>query len=206
MTPEIFICTPPKVTAEGSSSLVTTSGITDVQAGALQANPIPRRNTAIRMTDGFSSLSDPRTASPAAATTSQTCITHRSFLRLTMSARAPAGKVNKKKGREAAVDNRERYKGDGVIVFITQVAAMSWAETQHPETTLASQSLQKTGLRSATQMEVEVELISRPRECRGVDIDSLFLTETARDWCSFLYFSVRARPILLSLIVQLYGG
>src|SRR5580704_613735 len=153
MTPEIFICTPPKVTAEGSSFLVTTSGITDVQAGALQANPIPRRNTAIRMMDGFSSPSDPKTASPAAATTSQMCITHRSFLRLTMSARAPAGNVNKKKGREAAVDNRERYKGDGVIVFITQVAAMSWAETQHPETTLASHSLLKTGFRSASQIE-----------------------------------------------------
>ena len=90
---------------------------------------------------------------------SQTCITHKSFLRLTMSAKAPAGNVNKKKGREAAVDNSERNKGDGVIVFITQVAAMSWAETQHPETTLASQSLRKTGFRSANQMEVEFVLI-----------------------------------------------
>jgi hypothetical protein len=76
-----------------------------------------------------------------------------------MSARAPAGNVNKKKGREAAVDNSERNKGDGVIVFITQVAAMSCAETQHPETTLASQSLPKIGFRSATQVEVEVVLI-----------------------------------------------
>ena len=36
---------------------------------------------------------------------------------------------------------------------------MSCAETQHPETTLASKSLLKTGFRRATQMEVEVELI-----------------------------------------------
>jgi hypothetical protein len=78
-----------------------------------------------------------------------------------MSARAPAGKVNKKKGREAAVDRSDRNSGDGVIVFITQVAAMSWAETQHPETTLASQSLKKTGFRRATQMEVEEVLIYR---------------------------------------------
>src|SRR3984957_10455181 len=142
ITPERFICTPPRVTADGSSSLVTASGITEVQAGALQANPIPRRNTAIRTMDGLSNRREPNSASPAAAATNQTCITQRSFFRLSMSASAPAGKVNKKKGREAAVDNSERKKGDGVMVFITQVAAMSWAETQQPETTLASQSLQ----------------------------------------------------------------
>jgi hypothetical protein len=78
-----------------------------------------------------------------------------------MSARAPAGNVNKKKGREAAVESSERKKGDSVIVFITQVAAMSWAEMQHPETTLASQSFRKMGFRSASQMEFEVVLIDR---------------------------------------------
>ena len=76
-----------------------------------------------------------------------------------MSAKAPAGKVNKKNGREAAVESSERKKGDGVMVFITQVAAMSCAATQQPETTLASQSLKKTGFRSASQIEVEVVLI-----------------------------------------------
>jgi hypothetical protein len=78
---------------------------------------------------------------------------------LSMSASAPAGKVNRKKGREAAVERSERYNGDGVIVFITQVAAMSCAATQHPETRLASQSLEKTGFRRANQMEVEFVLI-----------------------------------------------
>ena len=43
------------------------------------------------------------------------------------------------------MDNKERKKGETVIVFMTQVAAMSWAETQHPETTLASQSFGKWG-------------------------------------------------------------
>jgi hypothetical protein len=41
---------------------------------------------------------------------------------------------------------------------------MSWAETQQPETTLASQSLQKTGFRSASQMEFEFVLIG------GIDL------------------------------------
>ena len=113
----------------------------------------------MRMIDGLRRWSDPKSARPAAATTSQTCITHKSFLRFTMSVRAPAGNVNRKKGSEAAEDNSESSKGEGVIVFITQVAAMSWAETQHPETTLASQSLRKTGFCSASQIEVELLLI-----------------------------------------------
>src|ERR1700730_11245645 len=169
MTPEIFICTPPRVTAEGSSSFVTASGITDVQNGALQAKPTPRRKTAISTTVGVRSPSEPSSARPAAAATSQICMTHKSFLRLTISASAPAGKVNRKKGREAAVERSERYKGDGVIVFMTHVAAMSWAETQHPETRLASQSLQKTGFRRANQMEVEFVLIGRiPKSIRAI--------------------------------------
>jgi len=49
----------------------------------------------------------------------------KSFLRSAMSASAPAGKVKRKKGNDAAVDNRDSKKGDGDSVFITQVAAMS---------------------------------------------------------------------------------
>jgi hypothetical protein len=44
-----------------------------------------------------------------------------------MSARAPAGSVNKKKGSEATVDNSEIINGDGVSIFIIHVAAVSWA-------------------------------------------------------------------------------
>jgi hypothetical protein len=93
-----------------------------------------------------------------------------------MSANAPAGNVNKKKGRDAAVDNKERNKGDGVMVFMTQVAAMSWAETQHPETTLASQSLEKTGFRSASQIECGFLLIGWVQETKRVipQLNSLF--------------------------------
>jgi hypothetical protein len=42
-----------------------------------------------------------------------------------MSASTPAGSVKRKKGRVANVDMRERKSGDGVIVFISQVAAVS---------------------------------------------------------------------------------
>jgi hypothetical protein len=71
-----------------------------------------------------------------------------------MSANAPEGNVNRKNGSEAAVDSSDKNSGDVDIVFITQVAAMSCAETQHPEITLASQSLRKTGFRSANHVDV----------------------------------------------------
>jgi hypothetical protein len=42
-----------------------------------------------------------------------------------MSASTPAGSVKRKKGKVANVDMRERRSGEGVIVFISHVAAMS---------------------------------------------------------------------------------
>jgi hypothetical protein len=42
-----------------------------------------------------------------------------------MSANAPAGKVRKKNGNDAAVDNSESIKGEADRVFITHVAAIS---------------------------------------------------------------------------------
>jgi len=43
--------------------------------------------------------------------------------------------------------------GDAVSRFIDQMAALSWAATQIPEITVASQSFLKTGLLSAVQVE-----------------------------------------------------
>ena len=73
-----------------------------------------------------------------------------------MSAKAPAGSVNKKNGNEATVDRSEIKNGDGVRVFITQVAAVSWAATQVPEITVAIQSFLNAGFRSAAQVEFVV--------------------------------------------------
>jgi len=56
-----------------------------------------------------------------------------------MSAKAPAGSVNKKKGREATVDIKESKKGDGLSIFITQVAVVSCALMQVLDKTLATQ-------------------------------------------------------------------
>jgi hypothetical protein len=61
------------------------------------------------------------------------------FRRSTISAKAPAGRVKKKKGREATVDINDRRNADGLNIFITHVAAVSWAETQVPERSVANQ-------------------------------------------------------------------
>jgi hypothetical protein len=73
-----------------------------------------------------------------------------------LSARTPAGRVNKKKGSDATVAMSEIKMGEPVCRFIIHVAASLWAATQVPEITVAIQSLLKTGLRRAVQVELLV--------------------------------------------------
>src|SRR5580700_2796137 len=101
--PQRLSCKPPRVTAEGNSSFDTTSGISALQAGALNAKPTPIRKTDAKMMYGFSKPSTPRTASIPAEKESHRFIVHNSFFRSTRSARDPAGNVKKKRGREATV-------------------------------------------------------------------------------------------------------
>ena len=67
-------------------------------------------------------------------------IKHRSFRRLIVSANTPAGGVKRKTGRDATVDIRDSKNVDEPSRFIVQVAAVSWAETQVPESNMANQS------------------------------------------------------------------
>jgi hypothetical protein len=67
--------------------------------------------------------------------------------------------VNRKKGKEATVDRTEIQNGDGVSIFIIQVAAVSWAATQVPEMTAAIHSLRKTGFPKAAQVEKSRRLL-----------------------------------------------
>jgi hypothetical protein len=83
---------------------------------------------------------------------------HRSLLRSIISAIAPAGNVNRKKGKVATVDIREIRRGEAVSVFITHVAAMSCAESALLETRPANQSDRKTGLRSGSNIEVRAAM------------------------------------------------
>jgi hypothetical protein len=78
----------------------------------------------------------------------------RSFRRLTMSANAPAGRVKRKKGRDATVEIRDSKNVEEPSIFIVQVAAVSWAATHVPESKMANQSFRYIGLRSAAKVEV----------------------------------------------------
>src|SRR6478736_5872323 len=104
----------------------------------------------------------PRTASADATMVNQRFISISSFLRSTISASAPAGRVKIRKGREATVDISEIKKGDAVSVLITQVAAVSWAATQVPETRFAIHNFLKVGLRNALQVEAVAVVINNP--------------------------------------------
>lgn len=123
--PEIFSCKPLKVAADGNSASETTSGTIAVQAGALKANPVPIRNTKASKMYGFSSRNEARRAREPAATANQRFIVEINFRRSTISAKAPAGRVNKKKGKDATVDINDKNKVEGLSLYITQVAAQS---------------------------------------------------------------------------------
>src|SRR5580700_2071720 len=123
--PETLSWRPLNVEAEGNSSFVTISGTIAVQAGALKAKPTPVRNIQINTRVGVSQWNVKSTASSAAEAASQKLMKRRSLRRSTMSAKAPAGKVNRKNGRDATVDIKESKSADGLSMFITQVAAVS---------------------------------------------------------------------------------
>src|SRR5271165_205753 len=123
--PEMLSCKPPSVAADGSSSSDTSSGTIAVQEGALKANPIPIRKIQIRIMYGLKTPSEPKIASSPAATASQTFIIQSSLRLSTMSAKAPAGKVNRKNGKDATVDIKDKNNADGLSLDITQVAAQS---------------------------------------------------------------------------------
>src|ERR1700730_19195391 len=78
----------------------------------------------------------------------------RNFRRLTMSAKAPAGRVKRKKGRDATVEIRDSKNVEEPSMFIVQVAAVSCAATQVPESKMADQSFRYTGFRSAAKVEL----------------------------------------------------
>ena len=106
------------------------------------------------MIHGFKALRKPNIASIPALEANQRFITERILRRSIISARAPAGMVNRKKGREATVDISEIMNGELETVCIIQVAAVSCADTPQPEMTVAIQSRRKVRFRSEIQMEL----------------------------------------------------
>ena len=156
--PERFSCTPPSVTAEGSSSLLTMSGTMAPQTGAPNASPIPSAKMQVSTEFGLITRAHAPSARSAAHTPCHSTALTITTRRFTMSARAPAGSVNRKKGAEAAVAMRESESEEAPRSCINHVAVTSWADTTVPDNTLASQRRQYTGFRSANQVEVDLIL------------------------------------------------
>src|SRR5260221_4651895 len=123
--PETFSWRPLNVEAEGNSSFVTISGTIAVQAGALKAKPPPGRKTQINTRAGVSQWNIKSTASRAAAPASQKLMKRRSLRRSTMSAKAPAGKGTRKKGRDATLNIKDSKSADRLSMFTTHLAARS---------------------------------------------------------------------------------
>ena len=157
----------------------------DVQAGALIANPTPMKNTPPRMRQGLRRCSQPSTAKAEAVAAKQTLIVHTSFWRSTLSARAPAGSVNRKKGSDATVDINDSNNGDPVEIFIVQVAALSWAATQVPEITAAIQSFLNAGFRIAAQVEFIVMIGGRHPVTKAARFQSFRKFVPKRDFTGY---------------------
>jgi hypothetical protein len=72
-----------------------------------------------------------------------------------MSAMEPAGSVKRKNGAAAAVAISESKSDEAPRLCINHVAAMSCAETNVPDNTLASHRLRNTGFPRANQVDVD---------------------------------------------------
>ena len=69
-----------------------------------------------------------------------------------MSARAPAGRVKRKKGsRDATVEIRDSKNAEEPSMFTVQAAAVSCAATHVPESKMTNHSFRYPGLRSVAK-------------------------------------------------------
>jgi multidrug efflux pump subunit AcrA (membrane-fusion protein) len=84
----------------------------DPRPGALKAKAAPIRNTKSSMRLPLRRCNQPRIARPAAEAANQRCVILTNFARSTMSARAPAGSVNRKNGSELNVDIMDKSRVD----------------------------------------------------------------------------------------------
>ena len=123
--PERFTCTPPNVTAEGISSVLTMSGTMAPQTGPPKASPIPRAKTHASTDLMLIALVHaPRARSAEQAPCQSTALTIR-VRRFTMSAMAPAGRVKRKNGVEAALARSETENGEAPGSCVNHVAVTS---------------------------------------------------------------------------------
>ena len=100
----------------------------------------------------------PRIAREIATAACHRFTAHNIFFRSIRSAMAPAGSVNREKGRDesVAMSERSNVESDLPRELITQKAAVPWAAIAVPETRVAAQNLVNAGFRKADHVDVPV--------------------------------------------------
>ena len=100
----------------------------------------------------------PRIAREIATAACHRFTAHNIFFRSIRSATAPAGSVNREKGRDesVAMSERSNVESDLPRELSTQKAAVPWAAIAVPEIRVATQNLANAGFRKADQVDVPV--------------------------------------------------
>ncbi len=118
----------------------TWSPIAACQAGANSAEPQPIRNVRPSNSEGVTPPARATAASPAEASSVNSCETSMIVRRSRVSARAPAISDRKKKGRAPAVCTSATWSAEGAIVAMSHEAPTVWIIPPKDETSEAHQN------------------------------------------------------------------
>ena len=118
-----FTAAEPSAIAAGSSGRGTSSVWIACHAGAVRADPMPRAKVKPSRLDGASRPANARPARAPATNSIQAWLAISSRRRSTTSARAPAGRANRTRGRLAAVCTSAVMPGEGESEVMSHTAA-----------------------------------------------------------------------------------
>src|ERR1700751_3898611 len=149
----IFKPTPLRATAERSSSFGTSCGTIDCHDGIARTAAIPDKEINVSSQLGVIHSSHTKIANRAATATAAICTTIRRRRRSTMSANAPAGRLNRNMGKVVAAWTRATSNGSGRRLVISHAAAAFCIQLPMLETTVAVQSTAKIAWRNGLHAE-----------------------------------------------------
>src|SRR5579863_6274840 len=135
--------TPLRATAARSSSFGTSCGTIACHAGIVRTVAIPDTEINVSSQLGVIQSSHTKVANRAAMATAAICITIRRRRRSTMSANAPAGRLNRNIGKVDAAWTRATVNGSGLRLVISQPAAAFCIQLPILDRTVADQSTVK---------------------------------------------------------------
>src|SRR5467141_3789362 len=146
---EAFTPTLLAATAEVKSSLGTSSGRTDCQAGRVNAPTAPMRNVNSNKLSGVAKSRPTIAAYTTHSAVYRTSTVIRNLRLSKISASAPAGIANRNTGSVLAVCTNATTKGSGLRIVISQPDAALYIQPPTLETRVAVQITAKAGWRNA---------------------------------------------------------